>query len=209
MKRNAADGLFTKPSTFAPKPMNLILIGYRCSGKTSVGEILAGKLGRDFVDLDRMLEEEAGRSIQDLVAAEGWDGFREREGRLIAAACRRDGLVIATGGGAVTRTENVENLKRNGFLVWLKGEAEALRSRMAGEERSGRVRPTLSGTDPLTEIEEVLAARNPLYQGAADLMVDTTAQSLDEIAEEILTNLPPGFSAEESREGVSADGRDR
>jgi shikimate kinase len=189
--------------------MNLILIGYRCSGKTSVGEILARELGRDFLDLDRMLEEEAGRSIPDLVAAEGWDGFREREGRLIAAACLRDGLVIATGGGAVTRTENVENLKRSGFLVWLKGEAEALRSRMAGEERSGRVRPTLSGTDPLTEIEEVLAARSPLYQGAADLMVDTTAQSLDEIAEEILRNLPPGFAAEESREGVSADGRDR
>jgi shikimate kinase len=189
--------------------MNLILIGYRCSGKTSVGELLAGKLGRGFVDLDRLIEEEAGRSIQELVAAEGWDGFREREGRLIAAACRRDGLVIATGGGAVTRTENVENLKRGGFVVWLKGESNVLRSRMAGEERSGRIRPTLSGTDPLTEIEEVLAARDPLYQGAADLVVDTTARSLDEVAEKILMNLPPGFSAEESREGVSANGRDR
>jgi shikimate kinase len=116
------------------------------------------------------------------------------EGRLVAAACRRDGLVIATGGGAVTRAENVDNLKRSGFLVWLKGEAEVLRSRMAGEERSGRVRPTLSGTDPLTEIEEVLAARDPLYEGAADLVVDTTRRSLDAVAEEILMNLPPGFS---------------
>jgi shikimate kinase len=185
--------------------MNLILIGYRCSGKTSVGKILAGKLGLDFVDVDRVLEEETGRSIPDLVAAEGWKRFREREGRLIAAACRRDGLVVATGGGAVTRAENVENLKRSGFIIWLQGEAETLRSRMAGEERSGRVRPTLSGTDPLTEIEEVLAARNPLYQEAADLVVDTTVRSLDEVAEEILRNLPPGFSAAESREGVSAD----
>ncbi|HYA03279.1 MAG TPA: shikimate kinase [Syntrophobacteria bacterium] len=174
--------------------MNLVLIGYRCSGKTSVGELLAGRLGLDFVDLDRLLEEEAGRPIQDLVAAEGWDGFRAREGRLIAAACRRGGIVIATGGGAVTRGENVANLKRSGFVVWLKGNAEVLRSRMAGEERSGRVRPALSGPDPLTEIEEVLAARNPLYQGAADLVVDTTARSLDEVAEQILRNLPPGFS---------------
>jgi shikimate kinase len=179
--------------------MNLVLIGYRCSGKTSVGELLAAKLGRDFVDLDRLLEEEAGRPIQELVAAEGWERFREMEGRLVAATCRREGLVIATGGGAVTRAENVENLKRSGFLVWLKGEAKALRSRMAGEERSGRIRPTLSGTDPLTEIEEVLAVRSPLYRGAADLVVDTTARSLGEVAEEILRNLPPAFSAEEER----------
>jgi shikimate kinase len=192
-----------------PDPMNLILIGYRCSGKTSVGEILARKLGRNFVDLDGLLEEEAGRSIQDLVAAEGWERFREMEGSLIASVCHRHGLVIATGGGAVTRAGNVETLKRRGFVVWLKGDAEVLRSRMAVEERSGRIRPTLSGTDPLAEIEEVLAARNPLYQGAADLVVDTTARSLDEVAEEILRNLPPGFSAEESREGVSADGREQ
>lgn len=173
--------------------MNLILIGYRCSGKTSVGKVLARKLGWNFVDLDVLLEEEAGRSIQDLVAAEGWERFREMEGSLIASVCRGGGLVIATGGGAVTRAENVANLKRSGFVVWLKGEAEVLRSRMADEERSGRVRPTLSGVDPRLEIEEVLGARNPLYQGAADLVVDTTARSLDEVAEQILRNLPPGF----------------
>jgi shikimate kinase len=170
--------------------MNIVLIGYRCSGKTSVGKLLAGELGREFVDLDAILEHHAGTSIQSLVADRGWEFFRKFEHDLVAEVCRKDGLVIAPGGGAVMQQENVCLLKKNGFIVWLKGEAPILRSRMLKEEYAGKVRPSLTGVDSPAEIEEVLALRTPLYHQAADLVVDTTDLSVEEVARAIMGKLP-------------------
>ena len=170
--------------------MNIVLIGYRCSGKTSVGKLLAGELGRQFVDLDAILEHHAGTSIQSLVADRGWEFFRKLEHDLVAEVCRRDGLVIAPGGGAVIHQENVSLLRENGFVVWLKGEARILRARMLKEEHAGKVRPSLIGSNPLAEIDEVLALRTPLYQQAADLVVDTTDLSAEEVAIAIMGKLP-------------------
>lgn len=170
--------------------MNIVLIGYRCSGKTSVGQLLAGELGREFIDLDALLERHAGTSIESLVADRGWELFRKLEHDLIAEVCRKDGLVIAPGGGAVIQQENVSLLREKGFVVWLKAEAPILRARMFKEEHAGNVRPALTGSDSLTEIEEVLALRTPLYQQAADLVVDTTDLSAEEVARAIIGKLP-------------------
>jgi len=170
--------------------MNIVLIGYRCSGKTSVGQILAGELGKEFVDLDALLERHAGSSIESLVADRGWEFFRKLEHDLVAEVCRKDGLVIAPGGGAVIHQENVCLLRENGFVVWLKGETRILRARMLREEHAGRVRPSLTGSDSLAEIAEVLALRTPLYQQAADLVVDTTDLSAEEVARAIMGKLP-------------------
>jgi shikimate kinase len=170
--------------------MNIVLIGYRCSGKTSVGKLLAGELGREFVDLDVILEHHAGTSIPSLVADRGWEFFRKLEHDLVAEVCRKDGLVIAPGGGAVIQQENVCLLREHGFVVWLKGEAPILRARMLKEEESGIVRPSLTGSDSLAEIEEVLALRAPLYHQAADLVVDTTDLSAEEVARAIMGKLP-------------------
>jgi shikimate kinase len=173
--------------------MNIILIGYRCSGKSNVGKLLAEELGWEFVDLDVVLEHRAGTSIESLVADRGWDFFRKLEHDLIAEVCRKDGLVIAPGGGAVIQQENVCLLRNNGFVVWLKGEAPTLRARMLKEERAGKLRPSLTGSDSLEEIEEVLALRTPLYQQAADLMVDTTELSAEAVARAIVGRLPVGL----------------
>jgi len=173
--------------------MNIVLIGYRCSGKTSVGKLLAGELGRDFIDLDAILEHHAGTSIQSLVADRGWAFFRKLEHDLVAEVCHKDGLVIAPGGGAVIQQENVSLLKKNGFVVWLKGEAPILRARMLKEEHAGKVRPSLTGSDSLAEIEEVLALRTPLYHQAADLVVDTTDLAAEEVARAIMGKLPVGL----------------
>jgi shikimate kinase len=170
--------------TCAVVAMNIVLIGYRCSGKTSAGNLLAAALGREFIDLDALLEHRAGTSIETLVADRGW------EYDLVAEVCRKDGLVIAPGGGAVIQQENVCLLRQNGFVVWLKGEARILRARMLKEEHAGNVRPPLTGSDSLAEIEEVLALRTPLYQQVADLVVDTTDLSANEVARAIMERLP-------------------
>ena len=170
--------------------MNIVLIGYRCSGKTVVGKILASELGKAFLDTDAMIEETWGRSIETMISTQGWDPFRETEKRLVEEVSRRNNLVIATGGGIVMDEENVKNLKQNGWVVWLKGKPEVLKERMAKEQGSGRVRPSLTGVDPLEEIREVLNAREPFYERAGDLVVDTSTLSIRDAADLIIENLP-------------------
>ena len=169
--------------------MNIVLIGYRCSGKTSVGRTLAGKLGRDFLDTDALIEEKAGYSIEMIVAREGWEHFRALEKRVVGEVSRRENLVIATGGGVVMDQENVENLRRNGYIIWLKGNAEVLEWRMNREERSGNTRPSLTGTDPLEEIKQVLKVRTPFYEQAGNLIVDTSTLSVAEVVDSIIKYL--------------------
>ncbi len=163
--------------------MNIVLVGYRCCGKTSVGRILAKKLGRFFMDTDEMIEEQTGKRIDAIIQGRGWPHFRKMERAMIRELTRRDNLVIATGGGVVMDEKNVNDLKGNGWLVWLQGRAEVLRGRMSLEQRRGNTRPSLTGPPPEEEIEEVLKERMPFYQKAADLMVDTSVLSPGEVAE--------------------------
>ena len=173
--------------------MNIVLIGYRCSGKTAVGKILANELARDLLDTDGLIEENAGCSIELIILREGWDHFRDIEGSLIKEVSRKDNLVIATGGGVVMVEENVKNLKKNGFLVWLNGKAKVLKERMEREQKSGKIRPPLTGADPLEEIKQVLDIRTPLYEQAGNLMVDTSSLSIREVVTSILKALPRGL----------------
>jgi shikimate kinase len=170
--------------------MNIVLIGTRCSGKTVVGKILARELGRKFLDTDALIEENAGCSIETMISTKGWDHFREAEKRLVEQVSKRNNLVIATGGGIVMDEENVKNLKKNGWVVWLSGKPEVLQERMVKEQRSGRFRPSLTGADPLEEIKEVLSVRQPLYEQAGDLVVDTSSLSIQDAASLIIKNLP-------------------
>ncbi|MBW2206369.1 MAG: shikimate kinase [Deltaproteobacteria bacterium] len=170
--------------------MNIVLIGYRCSGKTEVGKILARELGKDFLDTDTLIEENAGSSIDQIVSREGWDHFRKIEKGLIEEISHRDNLVVATGGGVVMDEDNVKNLKRKGLLIWLKGDAEVLKERMIKDQRSEKIRPSLTGTDPLEEITRVLSIRMPLYEKAETLTVDTGTLSIREVASLIMETLP-------------------
>jgi shikimate kinase len=170
--------------------MNIVLIGYRCSGKTAVGKILTRELGRDFLDMDALIEENAGCSIETIISRKGWDHFREIEKRLVEEVSERDNLIIATGGGVVVDKGNVKNLRKNGWIVWLNGKAEVFKERMDKEQRSGKIRPSLTGADPLEEIKQVLDVRSPLYEQAATLVVDTSTLSLREVAALITKSLP-------------------
>jgi shikimate kinase len=170
--------------------MNIVLIGYRCSGKTAVGRVLADELGMSFADTDLLIEEDAGESIEAILSTKSWDHFRNLERDLIEKASKRDNQVIATGGGVVVNQENVKNLKKDGWVVWLDAKPKVLKERMDKEQQSGNIRPSLTGVDPLAEIEEVMNARRPMYQEAGDFMVDTTRLSEPEAAALIMGNLP-------------------
>jgi shikimate kinase len=169
--------------------MNIVLVGYRCSGKTTVGKILASELERDFLDTDIMIEQKEGCSIETITSRDGWDHFRVLEKDMIKEISENDNLVIATGGGVVMDQENVKNLKSNGFVVWLKGDAEVIKERMSKDQNSGKLRPSLTGVDPLDEINGLLHVRNPLYQQAGTISVDTAQLSIREVADYIMNAL--------------------
>ncbi len=169
-----------------PRECNLVLIGYRATGKTAVGALLARKLGRAFVDLDQVLEEEMGRSIAELVAEKGWAEFRRREKELVARYGQTRGLVLATGGGAVLDPENVEVLRKNGVVIWLQAEPATIRDRLRRDEPKESQRPSLTGSGTLDEVTEVLRTRTPLYVAAAHVVIDTAGHSVPQVVEKVL-----------------------
>ncbi len=168
---------------------NLVLIGCRACGKTSVGKALARALGRPFVDLDEVLVAKIGRSIAELVAAKGWPEFRKREKELVRHYGRLKGLVLAPGGGVILDPGNVKILREHGLVVWLTADAATLGRRLRFDQGTGEFRPSLTGQDPVAEIEQVLAEREPLYRAAAHLVVDTTALSVAQIVSRILQEI--------------------
>jgi shikimate kinase len=170
--------------------MNLVLIGYRCSGKTRVGRLLAGELKRNFIDTDLLIEEKEGIPIHSYVSRYGWRNFRRLEREVIEAVALADNSVIATGGGVVMDMENVISLRRNGWVVWLLAEAGVIRERMAQAWKNGELRPPLFGSDPLEEIDSILRERTPAYDRACDHRVWTDGQTPETLTEKILRVFP-------------------
>jgi len=165
---------------------NIVLIGYRCSGKTSVGKIVASRLGMSFYDTDDLIIERTGRSIDDIVTTDGWDKFREIEKAVIMDASQFKNAVIATGGGVVMSWENVANLKKNGYVIWLSGNPEILAKRMEKDNAEGRSRPSLTGMGSLEELEKVLEIRVPKYFEAADVVIMTDKLTVEETARQAM-----------------------
>jgi shikimate kinase len=168
---------------------NLVLIGYRATGKTSVGARLAELLHRRFVDLDQVLVREAGKSVADIVAQGGWAEFRRLEKELVARYREAHGQVLATGGGVVLDPDNVAALRENGILIWLTADPAAIQARLAQDQPRDANRPSLTGGDTIREVAEVLEGRAPFYQAAAQIIVDTTHRSVDQVVELVLAAL--------------------
>jgi shikimate kinase len=166
--------------------MNIVLIGYRGSGKSVVGQQLAERLGRPFVDVDMLIEKRQKTSIQNLVKSHGWAHFRRVEKKIIGEVARRDSGVIAPGGGAVLDPENVKALRRKGLIIWLKAEPKVLARRLQGDANTNRRRPTLTGRGTVEELKEVLLARVPYYRKAADAEIDTSTLELEEVLKKAL-----------------------
>ena len=180
--------LSTKPTQIKAE-RNLVLIGYRATGKTSVGAELARMLHRPFVDLDQVLVAEAGQSVAEIVARGGWEEFRRREKDLVERYRHRRGQVLATGGGVVLDPENVRALRENGCIIWLTADPATIRTRLDADRPRDAFRPSLTGGDPVNEVLEVLKFREPLYRAAAQVIIDTTKESIPQVVQEILAAL--------------------
>ena len=167
----------------------LFLVGYRATGKTTVGRLAAKSLGWGFVDADSHLESECGKSVRELFRDEGEVGFRDRESATLvelATGEAWDRHVISTGGGVVIRPANRLHLRR-GFVARLTASAATIHARMAADAVTEGQRPNLTPGGGLPEVEALLAAREAWYREVADVTVDTEGRSPEAVADAIVT----------------------
>lgn len=166
--------------------MNLTLIGYRATGKTTLARLLAERLGWNWIDADVEIERVAQKTIAEIFAEDGEPVFRDIEARVIADLTGRSNLVIAAGGGAPLREQSRMVMRKGGPVVWLQASAETIHARMTGDATTATRRPSLTERGPLDEIVHVMSAREPIYRETAHLEIDTDGKSLESLVEAIL-----------------------
>jgi shikimate kinase len=166
--------------------LNIILIGFRGTGKTTIGKILAQRLDKGFIDADEYLEQKQGKTIKDIFAEGGEKLFRKIEAGIIEELCLLDDRVIATGGGAILREENVRSLRKNGIIIFLDADVNTLYKRIRKDAQTQRKRPNLTNRGAYEEIEYLLAYRRPLYDRVADFVINTAQMSKNDAANKII-----------------------
>ena len=172
---------------------NIILIGYRSAGKTAVGRRLAEKLKLHFYDTDNLVCRRRGKSVSEIVAESGWEGFRREERIAIKGLTFETGCVIALGGGAVMDPVNLEVLKTKGVFIWLDADAGTIVERMDGDDATASQRPPLSGADAMEEAAVMLKEREPIYRLLANYRINTAGRSVDEVVDEITDLIVKSF----------------
>lgn len=172
--------------------MKVVLIGYRATGKSTVGRMLAGKLQVSFWDTDMMVEKNVGMPIKEIVALHGWDYFRARERETIEFLKTKEDCVVATGGGVVLFRENVDLLKQNvdilkqsSLIVWLNAPLEDIIERLKRDAERDATRPQFTPGNIVQETIDIMRQRYPLYEAAADYTVDTLGKNPQRVSEEI------------------------
>jgi shikimate kinase len=167
--------------------MNIVLIGYRGTGKSVVGEIIGSRLGMTCVGMDRRIVETAGMSIPEIVEKFGWSGFRDMESRVVQQLSQCDHLIIDTGGGVIERPENIKAFKANSTIFWLKASVDTIIARIQADTQ----RPSLTAGKTFTEeVEEILKQRIPSYKMAAQFEIDTDKLTPEQVADRIMEMLP-------------------
>ncbi|MBA4147906.1 MAG: shikimate kinase [Verrucomicrobia bacterium] len=164
--------------------MNLSLIGFMGTGKSSVGRFAADQLGFTFLDTDEMIEERTGKSISQIFSQNGEPVFRALEKDLLNELATREHLMISTGGGLAADAENLASLKSHSLVVCLWASPESIWDRVKGQAH----RPLLQGPDPLAKIRELLSRREPFYR-QADVLVNTEQRSIKEVAQHVVHQL--------------------
>lgn len=182
-----------------PPRGGIALVGYRGTGKSTVGRIVAGRLGRPFADADAALEARFGRPIREIFQDLGEPVFRDWEEQVLADLTGDRGLVLATGGGAVLRGPNRKALRAFGFVVWLSAPPGLLAARLGANPAALAGRPALTSVGTLDEIAAVLAAREPLYREAADAEVRTEGKSPYQVADAVIAALPRADAGRDPR----------
>ncbi len=165
----------------------IFLVGARGCGKTSLGRMLALHLGWQCIDTDELVQQQAGRSVADMVADDGWQVFRDAESAALELVCGKDCVVVATGGGMVLRQENRLTMRSCGVVLYLWVPAETLARRL-GQDPDAAQRPSLTGRPLEEEIADILAGREALYRHAAHYVVDGQ-HGMDEVLADICRTL--------------------
>ena len=165
--------------------MNIVLIGYRGTGKSAVGALLSRYLGRPLIETDREIAKAAGKSIRAIFQDDGEAAFRERERLAVEAAAAHDGVIISTGGGAIVDPANATCLTADGFVVLLQAAPETLLGRIRNDSN----RPALTRHDALTEIKVKLDERRTAYDSVAQMTIDTDDLSPQQAAQTIMVEL--------------------
>lgn len=170
-------------------PTGIALVGYRGTGKTTVGRIVADRLDRRFHDADSVLEQRLGRPVRSIFQEFGEPVFRDWEELVLAELTADVGSVVATGGGVVVREANRQRLKEFGLVIWLSADRETLAERLRSEPGAIEGRPPLTSAGTLEEIAQVMAVRFPLYREIATAVVETDRRTPMEVAEAVLKTI--------------------
>ena len=174
---------------------HIYLTGFRGTGKTSVGSMLARSLGRTVIDLDGVVTANAGKSISEIFEAGGEVAFRDLESNALESVSQTENAVISLGGGAILRAENRAIIRSTGVCVWLESDAETIAQRLQQDDVTCQQRPALTTLDELQEIRELLQARHSLYQEAADYRIDTVGKTIEQVAKQVMELLMDNASA--------------
>ena len=173
-----------------PSRQNIVLIGFMGSGKTSVGRLIAGRLGFQFLDTDALIVQRAGREIAEIFASEGEERFRELETAALESLAHRERCVIATGGGVVLRERNLELLRALGFVVLLTASEDVIFERVSRNTK----RPLLQTANPRETVAALLAARQPAYEAAAQWTLDNSTLPHGAAAEVVIAEARRAFA---------------
>ncbi len=155
----------------------LYLIGYRCTGKSTIGKLVADLMNRDFIDTDRIIEEKFAMTIEEMVTQNGWDYFRQKEKQALFTTTRYSNPVVATGGGIVMDLDNQNFMERHGICVWLHANSATIVRRILSDIKNPGSRPGLTGHSLVQETRKMLGLRNPMYERLGAIKIDTTCHS--------------------------------
>ncbi len=174
------------------KERNIALIGFRATGKSAVGRLLAGRLNRTFIDMDEHLTANFGRDISCWVRLHGWDSFRDEESSLLRVLADGGNMVVSTGGGIILNPSNRRILQERFVVVWLTASSETIRRRLPADPRTACDRPPLTDLPFDQEIEHLLRERSPFYAECADFTLPTDESSLHDLVCSVLSFISHG-----------------
>ncbi len=161
--------------------MKIFLIGYRCTGKTTLGKIFAHRLNFDFIDTDRIIEQNLGSTILKIIETQGWKKFRQTEKQILLDTKKNKNTIIATGGGIILDPDNRQFLKKNGLCIWLDADIKTIMVRLKIDNETKELRPALTNKNLFAETRQMVKKRTPLYKNTAHIRIDTSFHTPEEI----------------------------
>ena len=162
---------------------SIALIGFMGTGKTVVGKALAEKLGKEFIELDALIERQAGKTIPEIFQQDGEIAFRELEIEAAREVSQRKNVIIACGGGIVLNKINIDRLKQESVIVYLTASPEVILRRTSSDRNE---RPLLEATDKASEVRRLLQFREPFYERAAGITIDTSKLDINSVVARII-----------------------